>query len=114
VLRDGKPIQMDLTLNASASTRKRGRDLDARLDGDDLADLDDSQRRPGLSGSLVKAVERSSRAYASGLRADDVIIGVNQRDLEDTEGLATLLRAKPRQLLLTVVRGQGVFYLLLQ
>ena len=89
-------------------------DLDARLAGVVLSDLSDSQRRPGLSGSVAKSVERSSRAYASGLRPGDVIVGVNQRDIEDTGELADLLQRTPRQLLLTVVRGQSVFYLLLK
>jgi serine protease DegQ len=114
LLREGKPLSVDMTLKASASTSMRGADIDARLAGVLLADLGDSQRRPGLSGSIARSVERSSRAYASGLRTGDVIIGVNQRDIEDTGNLADLLQRSPRQLLLTVVRGQSVFYLLLQ
>lgn len=114
LLREGKPLSIDMTLKASASTSMRGADIDARLAGVLLADLGDSQRRPGLSGSIARNVDRSSRAYASGLRTGDVIIGVNQRDIEDTGNLADLLQRAPRQLLLTVVRGQSVFYLLLQ
>ena len=114
LMREGKLINVAMTLNASASTRLRGTDLDARLAGVVLSDLSDSQRRPGLSGSVAKSVERSSRAYASGLRPGDVIVGVNQRDIEDTGELADLLQRTPRQLLLTVVRGQSVFYLLLK
>ncbi|MEO7012797.1 MAG: PDZ domain-containing protein, partial [Dokdonella sp.] len=64
--------------------------------------------------SAVKDVDRASRAYASGLRGGDVIVGINQRDIEDTDALGELVQRKPRQLMLTVVRGQSVFYLLLQ
>ena len=114
LLRDGKALSLPMILKASASTNRRGLDLDARLTGVQLADLSDSQRRPGVSGSAVKDIDRNSRAYASGLRTGDVIVGINQRDIEDTSDLAELLQRTPRQLLLTVVRGQSVFYLLLQ
>ena len=79
-----------------------------------LSDLDPSQQRPGLSGSVARKVERTSRAYASGLRTGDVIIAVNQREIADSTELAALLQRTPRQLMLTVVRGRGVYYLLLQ
>ena len=114
LLRDGKALSLPMILKVSASTNRRGLDLDARLTGVQLADLSDSQRRPGVSGSAVKDIDRNSRAYASGLRTGDVIVGINQRDIEDTSDLAELLQRTPRQLLLTVVRGQSVFYLLLQ
>ncbi|MFA7320189.1 MAG: PDZ domain-containing protein, partial [Dokdonella sp.] len=114
LLRDGKPLTLRMTLAASTVVSLRGDDLDVRLAGVQLTDLDDSQRRPGLTGSVVKTVERASRAYASGLRGGDVIVGINQRDIEDTGDLGELLQSKPRQLMLTIVRGQSVFYLLLQ
>lgn len=114
LLRDGKPLTLRMTLAASTVVSLRGDDLDVRLAGVQLTDLDDSQRRPGLTGSVVKNVERASRAYASGLRGGDVIVGINQRDIEDTGDLGELLQSKPRQLMLTIVRGQSVFYLLLQ
>ena len=114
LLREGKPLTVKMTLKANTSTSLRGTDLDPRLSGVQLADLDESQRRPGLSGSAVKKIDRSSRAYASGLRSGDVIVGVNQREINETADLAELLKRTPRQLMLTIVRGQGIFYLLLQ
>ena len=114
LLREGKPLTVKMTLKANTSTSLRGTDLDPRLSGVQMADLDESQRRPGLSGSAVKKIDRSSRAYASGLRNGDVIVGVNQREINETADLAELLQRKPRQLMLTIVRGQGIFYLLLQ
>ena len=92
----------------------RGVDLDERLAGVQLADLGQDQQRPGLSGSVVKGIENTSRAYARGLRTGDVIIGVNQRSIEGSEDLDALLENTPQQLMLTVVRGTTVFYLLLQ
>ncbi|MBL0165263.1 MAG: Do family serine endopeptidase [Xanthomonadales bacterium] len=114
LLRDGKPLNLSMTLAANMSVSLRGEELDERLAGVQLTDLDESQRRPGLTGSAVKNVDRASRAYASGLRGGDVIVGINQRDIDDTGALGELLQHKPRQLMLTIVRGQSVFYLLLQ
>ena len=114
VLREGKPLNLKMTLKASANTSVRGSDVDERLGGALLADLEESQRRPGLTGSVVKDIDRASRAYASGLRGGDIIVGINQRDIDDTGELGELLKRTPRQLLLTVVRGQSLFYLLLQ
>ena len=114
LLREGKPLTLKMTLKPNSSISLRGTDLDERLAGVQLTDLDESQRRPGLSGSAVKTVDRSSRAYASGLRSGDVIVGVNQREINETADLAGLLKRAPRQLMLTIVRGQSIFYLLLQ
>ena len=114
LLRDGKPLKLSMTLAANTLVSVRGDDLDVRLNGVQLTDLNESQRRPGVTGSAVKDIDRASRAYASGLRGGDVIVGINQRDIEDTNALGELMQRKPRQLMLTVVRGQSVFYLLLQ
>ncbi len=114
LLRNGKLLTLRMSLVANTSTSVRGDDLDSRLAGVILSDLEESQRRPGISGSAVKTVDRSSRAYANGLRVGDVIVGINQREIGGTADLGELLKRNPRQLLLTVVRGQSLFYLLLQ
>ena len=112
--RDGKPISASVTLKASAVRNANGSDLDARLGGVQLSDLPDNRKRGNAGGVAVKAVAEDSRAFASGLRAGDVIVGINQREIADTADLADSLSRRPRQVLLTVVRGQGAFYLLLQ
>ena len=114
LLRNGKPTILHMKLAANSQASVRGSDLDERLVGVLLSDLEESQRRPGVTGSAVKTVDRSSRAYANGLRDGDIIVGINQRDIDDTGSLGELLQRNPRQLLLTVLRGQSLFYLLLQ
>lgn len=114
LLRNGKPVSLRMSLAANSSTNMRGSDLDERLVGVILSDLEESQRRPGVNGSAVKQVDRSSRAYANGLRSGDIIVGINQREIGDTGDLGELLKSTPRQLLLTIVRGQNLFYLLLK
>ena len=73
-----------------------------------LSDLAPGQRPGGLPGVTLTRVTPGSRAAASGLHPGDVIIGINQRRVNDIADLRTLLAVPPRQLLLTVVRdGRG-------
>ena len=77
----------------------------AELNGAALAEV---QRR-GLPGKdralLVTQVETGSPAFTHGIRAGDLIIGVNQRRVTTTQELAKALRAQGR-LALNVVRGE--------
>jgi serine protease DegQ len=111
ILREGKPLTVTMTLRASSTVSVRGADLDERLAGVQFTDMGQDQQRPGLSGSVVKGIENSSLAYARGLRKGDVIIAINQRNIENSDELSALLERTPQQLLLSVVRGQTLFYL---
>ncbi|HEY5896787.1 MAG TPA: Do family serine endopeptidase [Burkholderiales bacterium] len=76
----------------------------AELNGASLAEVE----RRGLPGKnravLVTEVETGSPAFAHGIRAGDLIIGVNQRRVTTVQELAKGLRASGR-LALNVVRG---------
>ncbi|MEO8011708.1 MAG: Do family serine endopeptidase [Dokdonella sp.] len=111
VLREGKPLRLTMSLKANEIRVASGSDLDPRLQGVTLSDSTDTQRRRGV---LVKAIEPDSRAFASGLRSGDLLIGLNQREIDSTSDLADSLSRRPRQLLLTFVRGQSAFYLIVQ
>ena len=54
---------------------------------------------------LVTQVDDGSPAFAHGIRAGDLIIGVNQRRVATAQELAKALRASGR-LALNVVRGE--------
>jgi len=114
VVRDSKPLEVAVTLRLAQVQSARGTDLDPRLAGVQLSDLGDSRRRGGISGAEVKSVAADSRAQAAGLRTGDVIVGVNQREIQGVADLTELLSRRPRQLLLTVVRGQSAFYVMIQ
>ena len=77
----------------------------AELNGAALAQVE----RKGLPGTnralLVTAIEQGSPAFSHGIRAGDLIIGVNQRRITTTQELAKALRAQGR-LALNVVRGE--------
>ena len=77
----------------------------AELSGAALAEVE----RQGLPGTnralLVTQVDGGSPAFTHGIRAGDLIIGVNQRRVTTTPELAKALRASGR-LALNVVRGE--------
>ncbi|HYD55604.1 MAG TPA: Do family serine endopeptidase [Burkholderiales bacterium] len=62
-------------------------------------------QRGRLRAVLVNAVEAGSPAFQHGLRAGDLILGVNQRRVSSVQELAKLVRA-PGRVALNVVRGE--------
>lgn len=114
VLRDGKPLKISSALKATVRQTLGGDTLDPRLGGVTFSELGDDLRRQGIGGVAVTRIAESSRAFASGLRNGDVIVAVNRRDLSGTADFSRLVGAHPRQLMLTLLRGDEAFYLLLQ
>lgn len=114
VLREGKPLTFNTALKVTESVVLKGETLDPRLAGVQFGEISDSLRRQGVGGVSVTRVAESSRAFANGLRNGDLIVAVNRRDLEGTTDFSRLVGARPRQLMLTLLRGQEAFYLLLQ
>ncbi len=113
LLREGKPLTLATTLEAPTVRSVTGESLDPRLAGAQIADQADSQRQ-ALGGVAVTRVADGSRAYANGLRSGDLIAAVNQRDIGGVDDLEQVLQRRTRQLLLTVVRGQNAFFLLVE
>ncbi len=115
VLREGASVTLTATLKPTELRQTTGDKLDAGLAGATLGDLPDKFRRQGLSGVLVNAVTKDSRAAANGLRANDLIAAVNQVEVRDlTEMEARVAKRRSEQLLLTVVRGRSAFYMLVE
>ena len=115
VLRDGAPLSLTATLKPTELRQTTGDKLDAGLAGATLGDLPDKFRRQGLSGVIVNAVAQGSRAAANGLRANDLIVAVNQVEVRDLTELETrVAKRRSTQLLLTVVRGRSAYYMLVE
>ncbi|MGA8277875.1 MAG: Do family serine endopeptidase [Rhodanobacteraceae bacterium] len=112
ILRDGKLLALETTLTAPVVHTAKGASVDPRLAGAELADLADSQHRNG-GGVTVTRVADGSRAFRSGLRIGDVIVAVNQQDIRGTRDLERLAGTHPGQLLLTLVRGDNAYFLML-
>ena len=71
-------------------------------------------RREGLSGVSINRVAASSAAAKAGLKAGDLIIGINQVDIGGLKELQLAFSRHPRQVLLSVVRGRNAFFVPLQ
>jgi len=114
IVRDGKALTVNAVLKPQELRTAKGDSLDARLAGTQFADTGDNLRRRGISGVTVTRIAESSRAFAAGLRSGDIIVAVNQRDIDNSADFERLVAGKPRQLMLTVVRGDNAFFILVQ
>ena len=95
-LREGIRRYATLVLDENTQQQIHGRQLDARLDGVVLENFW-SPDDPGMgSGVLATQVEVDSSAYAHGLRAGDVIVGLNRRSIRDLSELKDLLQSDKR------------------
>jgi serine protease DegQ len=111
LLREGKSFSVTAKLVAQQVASAVGSAVDARLTGADLGEADARAKREGLNGVHVSRVAENSRAARAGLQAGDLIVGVNQTDVGGLDDLKTVLARRPRQVLLSVVRGREAFLL---
>ncbi|MEM6161706.1 serine endoprotease DegQ [Erwinia sp. P6884] len=111
LVRDGKPVNLTVALDASSQTTLKAEQLTPALQG---ATLSDSAAKDGTKGVKVEAVAKATPAELSGLQKDDVIVGVNRTKVENLAGLRTLLDSKPPLLALNIIRDNQNLYLLLR
>ena len=113
LVRDGETLQVETALKVQELRVLKGDALDPRLAGVEFSELGPELRRQGIAGVGVSRIASSSRAYSAGLRTGDVIVAVNRRDLAGAGDFERLASTRPRQLMLTLLRGEEAFYLLL-
>ncbi|WP_313912583.1 DegQ family serine endoprotease [Tahibacter sp.] len=112
VLRDGREITATTKLTGRDAASAEGQILDPRLGGAQFVELGERQRQQGLRGVAIARVASGSRAESNNLRSGDVVVALNQVDIRNVEDLKALSKRQPRQLLLTVVRGQNAFFVM--
>ncbi len=112
IMRDGRETTASAKLAGRDTANAEGQTLDPRLGGAQFADLGERQRQQGLRGVSVARVAGGSRAESNQLRSGDVVVAVNQVDIRNVEDLTVLTKRRPRQLLLTIVRGQNAFFVM--
>ncbi len=111
VLRDGKALGVSARLAVEDVVTSDGGKFDARLAGAELADSGERARRAGVRGVSVIRVTPDSRAERNGLRAGDLIFGINNVRVGTLAELKPLATNPPRRLQLAIVR-EGEQYLL--
>lgn len=107
LMREGKALTRPFTLTASRQQRTAAGRIDARLSGATLGELGSEQRRGGLQGVLVLAVDPGSRAAELGFQAGDVISAVNRRRVSNLADLTALLEGGPSVVLTITRAGRG-------
>ena len=111
LLRDGKPLDVEVTLDKSTSASASAELISPALQG---AELSDGQLKDGTKGIRVGEVEKGSSAAQAGLHKDDVIIGVNRARVQSIAEMRKVLETKPSIMALHIVRGNDSIYLLLR
>lgn len=111
MLRDGKPLEVEVTLDKSSSSSASAELIAPALQG---ATLSDGQLKDGTKGIRVDEVEKDSPAAQAGLHKDDVIININRTHVQSIAEMRKQLEAKPPVIALNVVRGNDNLYLLIR
>ena len=113
VRREGTPRDVEATIEAVKLATLDGGKVDKRLAGITLNDLSPDQKSQGLYGVALSAVAQGSAAYQAGLRDGDVIVAIAQQRINGVKSLPTTGSLPVRQLLLSVVRENAVYYVVL-
>ncbi|MEO3990409.1 serine endoprotease DegQ [Pseudocitrobacter cyperus] len=111
LLRDGKPLEVEVTLDKSTSATASADMIAPQLQG---ASLSDGQLKDGTKGVVISDVEKGSAAAQVGLHKDDVIIGINRQRIQSIAEMRKVLETKPSVIALNVMRGEESIYLLLR
>lgn len=111
LLRDGKPLDVEVTLDKSTSSTASADLIIPALQG---ASLSDGQMKDGTKGVAVDNVDKGSPAAQVGLHKDDIIIGLNRERVRSIAELRKVLESKPAVIALNVIRGNESIYLLLR
>lgn len=110
LLRDGKPITADVTLQQSTQAQVASGNLYSGIEGAELSNT----QLGGQKGVKVDNVKAGSAAAQIGLKKDDIILGVNQQPVQNLGELRKILDSKPAVLALSIRRGESNIYLLMQ
>lgn len=109
IVRDGKPITVEVTLEQSHQAQVDSGNLYAGLEGAELSNGTAEQK-----GVKVDNVKEGSAAARIGLKKGDRILGVNQQPIENLGELRKILESKPPVLALNIQRGDSTLYLLMR
>ncbi|CAM3827495.1 serine endoprotease DegP [Rahnella bruchi] len=111
LLREGKPVNVDVTIEQSTQTPKvESGNIYTGIEGAELSNGAAGDQK----GVKVDEVKAGSTAARIGLKKGDVILGVNQQKVANLGELRKILDTKPNVLALDIQRGDTSIYLLAQ
>lgn len=111
LIREGKPMDVEVTLDKSTSSSASAELIAPTLQG---ATLSDGQLKDGTKGITIDTVEKSSPAAQAGLHQDDVIISVNRTRVQSIAEMRKVLENRPAVIALQIMRGNESIYILLR
>ncbi|MCH8536509.1 MAG: DegQ family serine endoprotease [Alkalimonas sp.] len=111
VLRDGKTLDIDVTLGRAEHTQVAANVIHPMLEG---ATLLNDQTQDGKAGVLISELERGAPAARLGLEKDDVIIGVNRQRVHNLAELRKSLQEQRGVIALNIQRGNQTLYVLIR
>jgi serine protease Do len=125
VMRDGKTVNLPITLEAMGSRDKQGNEVSEADHGkmhwgvglsDLTPDLRQQLQAPGeVHGAVIEQVQPGSSADNAGLQRGDVIVQVNRRDVQSASDVKQALASVPKgkdALLLVWSNGGNTFRVL--
>ncbi|AWK13451.1 serine endoprotease DegP [Candidatus Fukatsuia symbiotica] len=108
LLRDGKPITINITLEQGSQARVSSGTLYKGIEG---AELSNATSSPGVK---IGEVKPGSAAFRIGLKKDDIIMAISQQRVQNLADLRKILDGEPKILALRIRRGENDIYLLAQ
>lgn len=110
LVRDGKPLTLDVKLKNSDVTSTDARSLHPSLEGATFV----NGEAEGKDGVIIESITKGSRAERVGLQEDDLITGINKTPIHNIADLRKVIDKKPTVIALSITRGNSHVYLILQ
>jgi len=115
VVRDGDTMTIDLAVGEAGEVALGPGSQIPELKGVVLGPIEPSSPLHGeVEGVLVIEVEEDTPAWEAGLRADDVIVQVNRREVREPDDIVAVVAETGLPILLNVRRGEGALFLLIR
>ncbi|EJN6960708.1 Do family serine endopeptidase [Photobacterium damselae] len=111
LIRDGKELNVPVTLEAAKQTQVKADDLHESLAGAEFANTSPEDK---VHGVKVTELNKQSIAARYGLKKGDIIIGLNRQPIKNLGELRKALEKKPNVLAMEVKRGDSVLYLIMR
>jgi len=115
LLREGESLSVSAIIGDASGTASAGDDrpsVNTSFRGAQLRDIRAGEELATSAGVVVDSVNPQSRAASAGLRAGDVIVGVNRQQVSDLDEFNTIVGDSGRFAALTIVRNEGSVLLL--